>query len=134
MRRFTMQILATMLFAAGLFFSFDVQAQNLAIDFDRQADEVQVGTDNMNQLDATFTLKGINSINVETDRGAFSELFIPGAYSVGTLGTPKLPAFKKLIEIPFGAEVSVKVKNFSVTEYKLADHGQIGRASCRERV
>ena len=123
MKRFTMQVLATMLFATGLFFSLHAQPQTLAIDFDRQAAEVQVGTDNMNQLDATFTLNGLNSLSVETDGGAFSELYIPGAYAVGTLGTPKLPAFKKLIEIPFGAEVSVKVKSFSVTEYQLADYG-----------
>jgi len=48
---------------------------------------------------------------------------IPGAYSVGKLGTPKLPASKKLIEIPFGAEVTVKVKNYTVTDYTLADYG-----------
>ncbi|MCK9269135.1 MAG: C25 family cysteine peptidase [Bacteroidales bacterium] len=123
MKRFTMQILAIIFFATGLFFSLHVQAQSLAIDFNRQADEVQVGTDNMKQLDATFTLKGLNSLNIETDRGLFNELYLPGAYSVGTLGTPKLPAFKKLIEIPFGAEVSVKVKSFSVTEYQLAEYG-----------
>ena len=123
MKRFTMQLLATMLLVTGLFFGLHAQAQSLAIDFDRQAPEVQVGTDNMNQLDATFTLKGLNSLNVETDGGTFSELYIPGAYAVGTLGTPKLPAFKKLIEIPFGADVSVKVKSFAVTEYQLADYG-----------
>ncbi|MDD4176302.1 MAG: C25 family cysteine peptidase [Bacteroidales bacterium] len=123
MKRFTMQLLATMLLVTGLFFGLHAQAQRLAIDFDRQAPEVQVGTDNMNQLDATFTLKGLNSLNVETDGGTFSELYIPGAYAVGTLGTPKLPAFKKLIEIPFGADVSVKVKSFAVTEYQLADYG-----------
>jgi hypothetical protein len=123
MKSFTMRILAIIFFVSGVFFSLHMQAQNFAIDFDREASEVQVSTDNMKQLDATFTLKGLNSLNVETDRGAFSELYIPGAYAVGTLGTPKLPAFKKLIEIPFGAEVSVKVKSFSVTDYQLADYG-----------
>jgi hypothetical protein len=123
MKSFTTRILVVIFFAAGLLFSLHVQAQNFAIDFNRQASEVQVATDNMKQLEATFTLKGLNNLNVETDRGTFTELYLPGAYATGTLGTPKLPAFKKLIEIPFGAEVSVKVKSFSVTEYQLADYG-----------
>jgi hypothetical protein len=123
MKKTTLRIFGIIFFVTGLLFSLQAQVQDFAIDFNRQASEVQVATDNMQQLDVTFTLKGLNTLNVETERGAFSELYLPGAYSIGTLGTPKLPAFKKLIEIPFGAEVSVKVKSYSVTEYKLADYG-----------
>ncbi len=93
------------------------------IDLGRSQAQVQVTEDNFSKTRLTYTYSTINAFDVQAERGIFSELQIPGAYAVGSLGTPKLPASKNLLEIPFGAEVSVKVVNFSVAEYKLSDHG-----------
>ncbi|MCF8367096.1 MAG: T9SS type A sorting domain-containing protein [Bacteroidales bacterium] len=98
-------------------------AQAYAIDLGNQSTEVQVATDNMDQLNVSFSFSGVNSFAVETKKGQFNEIAIPGLFSTGKMGTPKLPASKKLIEVPFGAEVSVQVKNFTVTEYKLSEFG-----------
>lgn len=100
-----------------------MQAMAQTIDFGRSSSQVEVLEDNLKSTKIVYTYSGINSFGVEAERGVFSEIIIPGAFSVGALGTPKLPASKHLIEIPFGAEVSVKVLNYNMTEYNLADHG-----------
>lgn len=115
--------LAILVVLIGLFLNQHALAQVSTIDFGKSATKVEVAKDKMDQLNLNFSFSGANSFTVETEKGLFNELAIPGTYTIGKLGTPKLPASKKLIEIPFGAEVSVEVKSFSVTEYKLADFG-----------
>ena len=114
---------ALLVVMVGLTVNHRATAQELAIDFNKSTPEVVVADDNMHQLGLTFSYKGVNAFTVETKSGFFNEIAIPGTFTIGQLGTPKLPASKKLIEIPFGAEVSVTVKNFTVTEYKLSDFG-----------
>ncbi|MBE0639105.1 MAG: PKD domain-containing protein [Bacteroidales bacterium] len=113
------------LFIMALFISLltctPLFSQELAIDFGRTSPEITVKEDNIEKLSITFSYLGVTKFSVETGRGLFDEIGMPGAFSIGKLGTPKLPATKKLIEIPHGAEVTVKVKNYSVTEYKLKD-------------
>ena len=98
-------------------------AQDFAINFSKSESKVVLGEDNMQKLDLRFIYNGINTFGVETTKGRFNEIMIPGTYSTGSIGAPKLPASKKLIEIPFGADVSIKVINYTKTEYKLADYG-----------
>ena len=131
MRKFTVQTLnkwrllsLVAVALLGLLVHQRAVAQEYAIDFGRSASEVVVTEDNMQQLNLNFSYKGLGTFIVETDRGMnFNEIAIPGAYAIGEIGTPKLPASKKLIEVPFGAEVSVTVKNYTTTEYKLSDYG-----------
>lgn len=106
---------------AGLLINIPAFSQDLVIDFGRTTQEVTVNEDNMDKLNVTFNYRGISAFGIETGRGLFDEIAMPGAFSTGELGTPKLPATKKLIEIPHGAEVTVRVKNYSVTEYRLRD-------------
>ncbi len=63
-----------------------------------------------------FNFAELQSFEVSTQKGMFNELTIPGLYSTGKLGEPKLPAARKLIENPFGATPKVKVVSFDVKE------------------
>jgi hypothetical protein len=119
----SISIAVAMAMVFGLMLHFPTKAQELSIDFGKSVSGVQVVDDSFEQLNLNYTFPGIASFDVETSKGQFSEIAIPGNYSVGKLGTPKLPASRKLIEIPFGADVSIKVNNFTVSEYKLADFG-----------
>ena len=74
-------------------------------------------------MEAVFSFKTINSFDVSTKKGIFSEISINGTYPDGKIGEPKLPTVKKLIEVPFGARVSVNVIDYDVAEYKLSDFG-----------
>jgi hypothetical protein len=98
-------------------------AKDFDIELQGKGNLVQVLRNDYLNLSLSFHFEGINHINVETGKGIFSELIIPQTYATGDLGTPKLPAAKKLIEIPFGAEMNIRVVNYDVTEYKLADYG-----------
>ncbi len=114
--------LSLLLFAA-LIITTKVQAQDLAIDFGKTSSGTVILDDNMQKLSAEISYPGLTTFKVESTKGIFNELLIPGAFSVGNIGEPKLPATKELIEVPFGADVSVNVLNYEVTEYKLSDYG-----------
>ena len=74
-------------------------------------------------IQAVFSYSSIESIEVPTEKGVFSEIALPGTYPSGEMGTPELPAFHELIAVPFGAEPIVTITNYSTTDYKLADYG-----------
>lgn len=98
-------------------------AGEYSIPFRESAGKVDVTEDNMNRMRVTYSYSGITSFGVTSEKGVFNELAIPGTYWIGELGSPKLPASKDLFEIPFGADVSVKVLNYNITEYKLGEYG-----------
>ena len=74
-------------------------------------------------LRATFSYGSIESIEVNTERGIFSEIAIEGTYASGEIGTPELPATHQLLAVPFGASPTVSVINFTATDYNLSDYG-----------
>jgi hypothetical protein len=100
-----------------------VFSQAARIDFKSEPTSAEVKVNDFQRTKIDFKFQGLNAVEVSTERGTFSELFLDLGYSIGELGTPKLPAEKHLIEIPFGAEVEVSVVRYSTTEYRLADFG-----------
>ena len=73
---------------------------------------------------ATFTFSSIEATEVNTEKGMFSTLTMDGTYPSGNLGEPSLPAANKLIAVPYGAkDLTVSVKSYSTSTYKLADYG-----------
>ncbi|MDD3051521.1 MAG: C25 family cysteine peptidase, partial [Candidatus Cloacimonetes bacterium] len=89
--------------------------------------EIEILENNSDRLQVKFSYDRFQTMEVETDLGVFNELIIPGAFSVGELGYPKLPAFNKLIEIPFGAEVDVNLISAKEKDIKLAEIGIVNR-------
>lgn len=73
----------------------------------------------------------IDEINVDIVKFSekqFVKLNFKDSYNNGTIGHPNLPAEKKLIEIPFAADISIKINNYKISTYKLEDfniHNQI---------
>ncbi|MFP4288175.1 MAG: C25 family cysteine peptidase [Bacteroidales bacterium] len=72
-------------------------------------------------LSMEYNFDALQVIDVKTSRGEFHEIFFEKGYSVGELGKPKLPAVKKLIEIPFGAEIEWDIENFTEETIRLKD-------------
>ncbi len=69
------------------------------------------------------SLSTLNTFDVNTDEGIFSHLSAENyAYTLEE-GLPKLPVMRKLISIPLGATVNVRVLSSVVKEYKLSDLG-----------
>lgn len=108
--------------AIVLIFSHSLTAQT-RIDLAADVTQTQVVRSDAQQLKIVYSFDQMQSFDVRTPAGDFHELILSKGYSVGALGTPRLPAAKDLIEIPFGAEVEVQVRNFTMREYQLSDLG-----------
>jgi hypothetical protein len=67
------------------------------------------------------SISGLRSEQVATRGGTFESLEIPGEGVTAQVGKPKLPVVRRLVEIPFGATVSVRVSSASVEERSLED-------------
>ena len=97
-------------------------AQNGRIDL-RSTSSAEITHSDFNSLRATFSYGSIESIEVSTERGTFSEIAIEGTYASGEIGTPELPASHQLLAVPFGATPQVNVINYTTTDYRLSDYG-----------
>ena len=97
-------------------------AQNGHIDL-RGTSSAEITHSDFSSLRATFNYGSIESIEVATERGTFSEIAIEGTYASGEIGTPQLPASHQLLAVPFGATPRVNVINYSTTDYSLDDYG-----------
>ena len=97
-------------------------AQNGRIDL-RQETKAEITHSDFNSLRATFSYGSIESIEIATERGAFSEITIEGTYASGEIGSPELPASHQLLAVPFGATPRVNVINYTTTDYRLSDYG-----------
>ena len=97
-------------------------AQNGRIDL-RSNKRAEITNSSFEKIDATFSFGSIESIEVITERGTFSDIAIEGTYMSGEIGAPQLPAAHQLLAVPFGATPTVTVKHFTYTDYQLADYG-----------
>ncbi len=108
------------LFLIGLNHAY---GQSPKINFEAENSFTTVTVNNFESTRVQFAFEGLHFVDVKTAEGMFTELIMPGGYSIGEFGTPKLPASKKLIEIPFGAEVNVKVLGYTTEVYSLSEFG-----------
>ncbi len=98
-------------------------AQETKINFAHETSLSEIKSNHIEKTVLSFTFEGLNFFNVKTEQGTFTELVMPKGYSVGELGAPKLPARKKLIEVPFNADVEVEVLSYTTQKYDLSEFG-----------
>lgn len=101
--------------------SITLSAQEV-IELSNQETITRVKSSNSDLLSLQYSFDALHAFEVKTPSGTFHELIFNKSYSIGEIGTPKLPAVKNLIEIPFGAEVEVKIIKFTEKEYLLSDY------------
>jgi hypothetical protein len=80
-------------------------------------------TDQVFRFKSNFQRSSIDVTTVATTIHDFSELTIDGFGNSNTVGEPKLPVLKQLIEVPLEATFEIKLINFTVKEYTLAELG-----------
>jgi hypothetical protein len=105
------------LIAAGL------SAQKSHIPLAPEKSRSEVKSDNIHSTRLFFSFDKLHVGENKTEYGTFTELNLDRGYAEGTLGEPRLPAEKRLIEIPFGAEVQIKIHSYTTEEYLLPEHG-----------
>lgn len=114
----------SILFLLMVFSGISLFAQMLEIPLGNNTPKAEVVTSNYKTLTMRFAFDKLTSYTVQNKSGnRFAEINLTDGYYVGNIGEPRLPAIKKLIEVPFGAEARVKVTSFTETEFKLSDYG-----------
>ena len=111
----------SLLFVLALSTMF-AMAQNGRIDL-RSTSSAEITHSDFSSLRAIFSYGSIESMEVATERGIFSEIAIEGTYASGEIGAPELPASHQLLAVPFGATPQVSVISFTTTDYNLSDYG-----------
>jgi len=108
----------------AVLFGFQTFAQG-RIDLNPQMRGTQEATNvTASGFSATFSFNSIESQNVTTEKGVFSALTMDNTYQAGNIGDPSLPTANKLIAVPYGVkDVTVAVKSFTTSTYKLDEYG-----------
>ncbi len=73
------------------------------------------------QLELVNYVGKLKFVFVETERGEFVRLQVPGYAKSQKIGSPELPFRGRLIEVPSGATPVVKITGYDVKEYHLSD-------------
>ena len=68
-----------------------------------------------------FTADGIYSENSFADGNSYTRIFWENSGVEGLIGTPEIPVYRFLLEIPWGAEISIQTLQDEVIEYGLTD-------------
>ena len=112
------------IFTAAILLSSAVFAQQKVIPLKGSKSAISVKQSTLQQLRVSVSFSSLISNEVVTESGEkYVNLAIPDGFSTGLVGTPKLPAYKKLIQVPLGAKPIVKVHSFSHVDIALGDYG-----------
>ncbi len=114
--------LFTLLFTCVAMLSIPLMAQQIELQAGGRNTFEYTASDYQN-LRISATLNQLNYITVNTLKGEFAEIAVPGYGFSNTPGYPKVPVMKKLIEIPLGASFEVKVKTVSYKDFPLSQFG-----------
>ena len=71
----------------------------------------------------TANLSAIQYRNIQTSQGIYTELFIPDYGYANTIGDPKLPVARKLLEVPLNASFTIHITKEQFKEYDLGAVG-----------
>ncbi|MDR2083533.1 MAG: C25 family cysteine peptidase [Bacteroidales bacterium] len=115
------KFLLSVTFALMCIYSF-AQSNVIVLQSSKNGAKQECTKDSFESFQAVFSFEKIESIDVSTEKGAFTAINIEGTYPTGHEGTPQLPSFRQLIAIPQGATPKVVVKSYTEEEYNLTDY------------
>ena len=72
-----------------------------------------------------LSLQDLHTIKVNTAKGLFSEFIIPEYGASNSIGNPKLPVMKKLLEVPVGATAKINISQSAYIDISLNDLGAL---------
>ena len=88
--------------------------------------EVQIGRSDSSVLELELEVPGVILEAISAEGLAFTRVEMPGAGSIGDIGAPQLPAFRRFVEMPEGATVTVDSNVIEWQTVDLADRGLSG--------
>ncbi len=118
-----MKKVITLFFPALLFFLITFLAAAGEINLNNGKTGVTFPGFSYQQLMLKSTVASLQFREVETPSGTFTELFIPGYSFSNTVGEPRLPVFRKLIEVPVGSTFDIVIHQSKFTDIDLGNYG-----------
>ncbi|MBN1424892.1 Gingipain R, partial [Candidatus Fermentibacteria bacterium] len=118
------RIVATLLFClipTALFAANSPALLSLPLDSDHDA--VQLLESNDTGFGVAYSFSRIDGFQVDTGRGPFTAIGMPGLSYTTRIGEPKLPVSRRVFSAPLGSEVIATVVRSARQEAFLADHG-----------
>jgi hypothetical protein len=83
--------------------------------------QVNVVKSDFTQIGFEIQVPGVWAEEISTKGGFYSQLTIPSAGVSAVVSQPNLPVITKMVQIPFGAQVSLQVESYEVAERSLAE-------------
>ena len=78
---------------------------------------------NLSEFSFINSVSDVTTMIVKTEEGEFVKLVVPAYGSDSKDGDAELPVLQKLIRVPFGSEIVVKIINLEEKIIKLSDYG-----------
>ena len=89
----------------------------------RSTDKAECVKSDYRSLQASFSFSGLETSEMNSERGVFSTLTMPNTVVGGNEGDPQIPVVSQLIAVPFGASPTIRVIRFSTQDYDLDEYG-----------
>jgi hypothetical protein len=89
--------------------------------------QINVTQSDQNRVEFEVQIFGMWSEQFQTKGGVFNQLSIPDCGITNVIGEPQLPVMRRMVQIPYGAEVDVEVIASEVSETRLEELGITNR-------
>lgn len=99
-----------------------LSGQNGIVILDEGNNNIAIKNNSYSGFTLEQSLNEFRYIDVDTEKGHFTKIIIPGYSSSVTTGSPDLPVVRKLIEVPENAQVHVDIQFSDIKEYYLPDY------------
>ena len=83
--------------------------------------QVNMMRSDFTQISFEIQVPGVWAEEISTKGGIYSSITTPSAGVSSVVSQPNLPVITKMVQIPFGATVSLNVESYEVTEKSLAE-------------
>ena len=104
-----------------LVFSFNISA--LDINISEGETYFSVTNKTLSEFSFINSVSDVTTMIVKTEEGEFVKLIVPAYNSDSKNGEAELPVLQKLIRVPFGSEIAVKIINLEEKTINLSDYG-----------
>ena len=86
-------------------------------------DGLSIEVNSFFEFSGTYNVSDFTASDAFTDKGIFTRLLVPGYAKTDIVGHPEMPAERKLIRVPLGADASVIIINADYEDIDLKKEG-----------
>jgi hypothetical protein len=100
-----------------------LMANNGTIHLQRGVSQAEILRSDSYGMNVRFALDALNYQDIQSKEGVFTLLTANNFSSTNKVGEPRMPLLRKIISVPLGAELQIKLSNTQRTNISLAERG-----------